>query len=239
MNNKEVQKLLKSAYTAPPPQRKEAFLRDHRRSEIGYRKLLTMQIRYLPPSAWVLSVALFALILVLSLSLDLRRTWIASALTPLLALVVVTVNSQWSRCGMAEWEMSSRFSLQSILMARLLVLGGFHLGLLAVLAPVLARCGSIGLLRTGVYLLVPYLASGVMGLFVTRKFHGDEALYVSVLSAAVLCLLFGLPGVFWPAAYKTDCFHIWVALLAVLTVVLLHEIQCSVRRMGGLYETYG
>ncbi len=239
MKNKEVQKLLRAAYIAPPPRGKEAFLREHRRSEIGYGKLLAIQARYLPPSAWGLSVALFALILVLSLSLSWRRTWVASALTPFLALVVVTVSGQSERCGMAEWELSSRFSLQSVLLARLLVLGIFHLGLLAVLSPILAHYCSMSLLRAGVYLLAPYLASGTVGLFITRKFHGDETISVSALSAVGLCLLFGLPGIFCPSAYKVNCFHLWVVFLAVLTVALFHEIHCSTRKMGGLYETYG
>ncbi|MCD7837798.1 MAG: hypothetical protein LUG65_02655 [Clostridiales bacterium] len=239
MNDKKMQRLLKSAYAAPPPQRKETFLREHRRSEIGYGKLLTIQARYLPPSAWALSVALFALILLLSFRLDWRRVWVASALTPLLAPVAVTVSGQSERWGMAEWELSSRFSLQSVLLARLLALGGFHLALLAVLSPVLARCCSLGLLRAGVYLLAPYLASGAVGLALSRRLDGEEALYASVLTAVGLCLLFGLPGALVPAAYQVERFPLWVALLAALTAALLHEIRCSVKKTGGLYEAHG
>ncbi len=238
MNNKELRHLLKNAYSAPQPRGKEDFLRAHQRSEIGYWKLLTMQIRYMRPFVWLISIALFAMILILTEFLDWTRMWIASALTPFLALIVITVNSQSERYGMAEWELASRFSLQSITIARMLILGIFHLGLLAVLSPILAHSCSIGFMRTSVYLLVPYVASGTAGLALSRKFHGDETLYASALSAVILSFLFGLSGVFFPAAYKMGRFNIWIVLLAVLLAALLHEVHFSVKKIGGIYEAY-
>lgn len=236
MRNREIRKLLKTTYTAPVSVDKDAFLREHPRSEIGYRQLLAMQVRYMPPLAWLLSGVFFVLIRMLAAYLDPDSMWLASALTPFLALIVVCVNNQSDHYGMAEWELASRFSLQSILLARLLILGIFHLCLLAVLSPVLARSCSIGFIRTCVYLLVPYLTSCTAGMILGRTFHGDESLYASVLASAIVCLLFGLPGVFLPFTYREEQFGIWVVLLAALAIALTFEIHSFIGKIGGLYE---
>ena len=71
---------------------------------------------------------------------------------------------------MEELELSSRFSLKAIVMARMGVIGLGNLMLLLILAAFVWRRSS--LLTAGVYLLLPYLLATFLNLMLVRKVSG-------------------------------------------------------------------
>ena len=66
---------------------------------------------------------------------ELTAPVILSACIPFLALATIAEAGRSARFGMEELELSARFSLQAVLCARLGILGGGNLLLLAVLMP--------------------------------------------------------------------------------------------------------
>ena len=116
-----------------------------------------------------------------------------SAFVPFLALSVVAENSRSLRYGMEELELSSRFSLKAIVMARMGVIGLGNLMLLLILAAFVWRRSS--LLTAGVYLLLPYLLATFLNLMLVRKVSGKESIYsclgITILASAASVL----PGV--------------------------------------------
>ncbi len=178
---------LKAAYSGPPPERKRAFLKTHRRRELSSLELLVEQLGYIRWWTWVGSAALFALIVCLAAVMEADAVWTACALTPMLALLALAECGRSRRCGMEELELVCRVSLRTILLVRMTAIGLLHLFLLGVAAPVLAAGGSVGILRTGVYLLTPYLLTSGVGMELSRRIRGQEGLLVCVAAAVLIC----------------------------------------------------
>ena len=233
--DKKLKRALDDVYRAPAPVNKAAFLKRHRRRELGCWELVAIQIGYVRWWVWAASLALFGLILWVSApQTGGLGAWYASALTPFLAVLVAAENGRSRMYQMEELELASRMARHSVLLARMAVLGLFHLALLAGLTPPLAVWGAAGMVRTGVYLLTPYLLTAALGMELTRRVRGRECLLacggaaVLVSAAGILVvnrrLIDGLP----------EHFSLWVAALVVSMVAAGVEIVLSFQERSGL-----
>ena len=83
-----------------------------------------MSILILLPVAWAASFA------------SENTVWIVSAFTPFLALLLIAESTKSAIYGMNELEMSARFSLKSVVLARLIILGVFNFGIFCIIIPV-------------------------------------------------------------------------------------------------------
>ena len=211
--DKKLKQALHDVYRAPAPAKKAAFLKQHRRRELSRWELVAVQAGYIRWWIWGASLALFGLILwVAHPQAQGPGAWYASALTPFLALLVVLESGRSRVYQMEELELACRMARHCILLARMLVLGLFHLALLAGLTPPLAVWGGFGVIRTGVYLLTPYLSTAALGMELTRRIRGRDCLLpcgcaaVLVSGLGVLLvnqrIVYGLPEHFplWAAA---------------------------------------
>lgn len=185
--DKKLKTALRTAFAAPPPERKTAFLRVHRRRELGSMEMLLTQAGYVRRWTWAGSVALFAAILVLAAGREPETVWTASALTPLLALIAVAEWGRSRRWGMEELELACRMPLRAALLARMAAVGFFHLLLLGLAAPVLALWGGADVLRAGACLLTPYLLTAAVGMELSRRMRGQEGLLACAVAAALVC----------------------------------------------------
>ena len=127
---------------------------------------------------------------------------------------------------MAELEMASRFSLKSLILARMEIMGLLHLLLLSLSAFAGYRQGGVSLLHTGVYLLVPYLLTNTTGLYLSRRMRGRECLY-AVLAAAVVVAV--IPKIA-KLLYKEELFIWWLAMLGILCVLAVKEWKNNMKR---------
>lgn len=146
---------------------------------------LLTQIGYIRKWVWVLSAAVFSMILFCAELLPQDALWVVSALLPFVALTLVTENARSSVCKMAELEMASRFSLKNVALARLEILGLFHGLLFAALLLLGILSRPTAFLQFGLVLLIPYLATCALGLWITRRIRGRENFY-ACFGAAVL-----------------------------------------------------
>ena len=73
---------------------------------------------------------------------------------------------------MEELELATRFSLKSVLLARLCLVGSLHAVLLLCLTLLCRGTGAASFGRTVVYLLVPYLLTAYGGLWLSRRLRG-------------------------------------------------------------------
>lgn len=228
--DKKLKRALNDAYRVPAPVKKAAFLKRHRRRELGRWELMAIQVRYIRWWVWGVSLALFGFILWMSFSqTGGLGAWYASALTPFLAVLVASENGRSRMYQMEELELACRMARHSVLLARMAVLGLFHLALLAGLTPPLAVWGVAGMARTGVYLLTPYLLTAALGMELTRRVRGREcllacggaAVLVSGLGVLIMNrqLIDGLP----------EHFSLWVVALVLSAAAAGAEIMLSVQ----------
>lgn len=213
--NKKLMQALKDAYRVPPPAGRAAFLKRHRRRELGRWELVAVQAGYIRWWIWAASLALFGLILWAAAGTGEGSLWCAAALTPFLALLAVTENGRSRLYLMDELELACRMPRQSVVLARMAALGLFHMALLAGLTPPLAVWGAAGAVRAGVYLLTPYLLTAALGMELSRRVRGRECLPACGGSAALVSAAGMLAFRQSPALYRQEGLPVWLTALAV------------------------
>lgn len=149
---------------------------------------------------------------------------------PFVAMTAVTENARSSLHYMAELEMASRFSLKSIVFARLAIIGIVHLLLLCLLTPFACREEGRTLLQSGVYLLAPYLLTTFLSLVCSRKIHGREALYACMGVAVMVSSLSIFLQEKMPVFYRKEYLCWWAAALLLLILPILWEYRRTIHQ---------
>lgn len=214
-------KALQDAFEAPEPQHKEEFFRTIPQPAISTISFMISQAGYIQKWIWAVSIGLFAVSLLGACFMDRDILWLISSLLPFLALSIATESGRSKIYDMAELEMASRFSLRSVVLARMGILEMVHLVLLCLLIPLGNRNNTATILQAGVYLLVPYLLTTVSGLWIVRKFQGREAVYSCMGAAGAVSGTNLFIQTMLPELFHVRCFHWWIAaflLLAALTI---------------------
>lgn len=195
----QLKKMIKTAFEAPKPdyRKKEELLRTLPQPTISMRKFILIQASYirkrtlflsmlllLPTLNGINSIRLFPVLNGVN-SIRTGDLWLISAFIPFLALLAVTESTRSTTYGMDEFEMATRFSLKSIMLARMSVLGLLDAFILCCFVPLCYMNSSLSLIQTGVYILMPYLLTVNISLWITRHFHGREVMY-ACMSVAVM-----------------------------------------------------
>jgi len=227
---KELRRALYDAFEAPESQRKKVFLNNIRQPGIGYFKFILLQASYIRKWVWGLSLAVFAVALIGGGFMEREVIWVLSALMPYLAAVSIAENVRSEVYGMAELEMASRFSLKSVVLARMGILGVFHLILLGLLVPLGHMHGVSTALQTGVYLLVPYLLTNAGGLWLVRRIRSRETSYVCMGYAIIISAFPIVSKYTITLLYQPEAFGWWLVLLAILCVATAVEYRKTVVR---------
>ena len=206
-------KTLRRLYTVPAPERKDAFFQSsaYRAAasealyppRVPWAAFLQTQMHYIRKWNWILAVCIFAAAILLTLQpwqtaapqedlrgLDLSTPVILSACIPFLALSTVAEAGRSVRFGMEELELSARFSLHAVLCARLGILGGENLLLLAVLMPFGAHFWEMDLSITAACILLPYLLTCALTLPAVRKIRGRDCAFLCAGVSAFVSVLF-------------------------------------------------
>ena len=157
--NKQMKRSIQKAFEAPKPnqQEKAKFLRTLPKPQISMWQLILTQAAYIRKWTLYLSVLLIFLALTGAYYIEKNTLWVISAFVPFFGVLAITENVRSEVYGMSEFEMSTRFSLRSVILARMGVLGGFDIFILFCLIPLCCIGNDFSILQTGVYLFVPYL----------------------------------------------------------------------------------
>lgn len=225
------QALQKTYETPMPDQRKKAqFLRTLPRFRISTWQFILTQITYFRKWTLVLSMLFLLPALLGARHIDPDTLWILSSLIPFLGLLAVAESTRSAVVGMQEFEMSTRFSLKSVMLARLSVLGVLDILVLCCLIPLCHISSSLTLLQTGLCLLVPYLLTVNISLCFTRRFHGREALYGCMSATALVSM--GNWGLHLIAdfIYQFSYLPWWILLSILLMGRMTQEIYHMVRQ---------
>lgn len=227
--NKELKKALHAAFEAPMPQKKQAFMKRVRNSKISNFKFILIQAAYIRKWVWGISFVIVMFSLYCGYFMDKYVLWGLSAIMPLLAVSALAENIRSGEYGMAELEMATRFSLRSVILARMGILGMVHFGIVC-LAALLGRQGGVTLFQTGVYLLVPYLLTDVSGLWLFRKFGRKESIYGVLGLSFVIAAIPGINRELVQVLYGTEYFGLWLVILLVLCAIAISEAKKNLER---------
>lgn len=225
----EMKEGLKKLYEAPKPERKRAFLRelDAEKMHTGY--LLWIQISYISNLEWILSGIFVGIVVLFGWFYQNQVFGIILVMMPFLAVAGISESMRSVIYGMDELEMSARFSLKSIVLARMWIVGIENLAL--AFAAALFIQGSF--VQAVLYFLVPYLLTVYGSLLIVRNFPGREGVYacmglaVSVSAAEVLSVM----DYVWIYEERFICF--WVIAVLALIYMDLRESKQVVQMIGG------
>ena len=222
---------LQAIFRAPAPMKKTAFLKRHRRRELGRWELAAVQAGHICWWVWGLSLGVFGAVLwAAAWPYPAMGLSCAAALTPFLALLAVAENGRARFYQMEELELACRVPRSSALLARMLALGLFHMALLGVLSPALAVWGETNTARAAaLYLLTPYLLTAALGMELTRHFRGREGLLACGGGAALVSGLGTLSVYRLPALYRPEDLPLWGMALAASAFAAGVEITLSLK----------
>ena len=218
----ELKTALREAFNAPEPERKQAFLRDLRVREIGTPQMLLQQIGYIRISVWIFTGAMIAFVLFGSwIRLD-ETAELLAEIIPYLAAVSVLESMRSEKYGMTELEMVTRFSLKSVIFARMLILGVAFLLFLAIASPVIAVTFGMETILATVNILIPYLVTMSISLQVERSFRGRITEYSSIVVAAIVSGSCILINSYQPALVQSymEIVKTWGVLMAIILAAI-------------------
>lgn len=189
MKTNQIKQELLCYYQAPKPEKKQEFLR--RLSEPGMtsRQFMRVQAGYIKKWIWGISVVLLILLLPYCSFFHKNVLNVMASFAPFIAMSLLAESSRSYVYGMEELELATRFSLKSILLARMGILAVFHLLLLSVMVFFSVGSGTGRYFLAGIRILLPYFTSISIGLPLIRRFHGRESGYLCVAVAIMVSVL--------------------------------------------------
>lgn len=212
-------------FRAPTPKQKRSFLRANRQNQISIWRMVMLQMVYLSKRAWCIFFA------ILMITLFLIKWYLASALgmffsmLPFWSMFILTETMRSMIYRMDELEMTARFSLKSVIIARMGILGAGSLIIIVLLALALGN----GVWRNICYLLVPYLITASGGLVIIRKFPTKEGTYLCGAFASIVSLIAftGVEKYKW--IFEAGYLFIWILIIGALLYITVREGYRTIR----------
>ncbi len=225
--DRELKRSVRQAFAVPEPEGRQAFMKklDKReRCVIGRTQFFLIQLSYIRKRIWTASALLFGAAVAAAYTfqksaagdMDQVLLWCISAVTPFLVLLSVAEAGRSASCGMRELEMSTRYHLPEIYLARMFFLGCGNAIEFLIAVILLRNAGQESVFMTFIYLLVPYLLTISLSLWVAGRLEGSYAMPGVMVSActvaAAYVLLWGANAKIYDAGYE----DVWLLVFAAL-----------------------
>ena len=180
---------LAKAFAAPPPRKKQEFVKKMRPVKISAFAILRLQASYIRTVCWILPAMILPVVL-LGLWQNLEGTiHITDAFTPFLAAVGILETWRSYTYRMSELEQATRFSLRTVVYARMLLTGCAGSAMILLSSAVLASHFRVSFLLTAARIMIPYLLTMSLGLRVERTVYGRNNPYCSFVIAVSIAAL--------------------------------------------------
>lgn len=235
MNDEKMIARMKELCSAPEPVGKRVFFSSLRERDLplgqpavmSHREFLTGQLSYIQKRIWILSGFLMLFII-----------WGCSrsagnypfALTPLLAGGMLMETGRSRRWKMDELEYASRFSLRSIVLARMFTVGLADTSGLLMVIIVVRPYLTYSLFRIFLYMMVPFLTASFLGSLYERKKRRDGG-----LGSLAICILssvaFAAAPLFSGCLYEERLTIIWTIGFIFLAVGFTGSMRGYIREM--------
>ena len=217
--NKKLKRQLNTAFYAPEPVKKESFLKKLRPREITTAEMIFQQLPYIRKAVWLMAVAVLTVAVIGSYAASESTVHVIEALAPLAAVSVCLEMQRSYRYQMTEFEMATRFSIKSVLLARMFIIGDVYVVVFCIIAPVLSVHFGVSIIVIASRIMIPYLITISICLHIERTETGRKNRH---LSMAIACLV--SISVFWIGSYDmpniTEFITRWGPLVIILLMAL-------------------
>lgn len=229
--NKETQKILKQVYSCPEPKRKSAFLEALRPRNISMPEFVLMQVAYIRKIVWVLAFAILGTALICAWRDSGNTERMIATLLPFAAAAAVIETQRSYACQTAEMEAATRFSLRSMVFAKMLIMGSVFLGLFIIVTPIIAVTSELSLIATATHILVPYLITMIICLNIERTKAGRNNMYLSIAVAAgvSICVIMAGANIVMMITKLSE--HLFILITILLLVVTAFECRKTINKV--------
>lgn len=212
-------------FEAPKPMEKRRFLRQFGAKKIQMLPLIVMQIKYISKWVWVISGIFCGITYAVLEVVELKYLSMILALIPFLVMLSVTDSMRSYQYGMEELEASARFSLKSIVMARLLIFGFENLLVLLIMTELL----NTHIEFHAVYIFVPYFVTAGGSLYIVRNIRGNESIFFCCALAVFVCGLQILLPWQYKECYLPQYIPIWAIVCIIGVFITIKESYRTIR----------
>ncbi|MBQ6364082.1 MAG: hypothetical protein IJI62_08760 [Lachnospiraceae bacterium] len=235
MNEERLILQIRDLCDSPQPENKSKFFQylkeqemmNRRHPVISHGEFLAGQLFYIGKWIWMLAGCLLLFIVWISYRHPGNYPF---ALTPLLAAGILLETRRSFRWKMAEFEHAARFSLRSVILARLFLLGTVNTTGLLIVILIVRPCFSYSLLRVFLYMMVPYLTASWLGSVYERMHRADQG-----LGSTMICILssafFAAVPAFFSWLFEERLTVFWTAALVLITCSLAGNLRKWTRNM--------
>lgn len=232
MTDKEIKRMLKTAYASPETEKEKSFVRKNEKRSLQLSCIIKVEFRYMGLKSLLAGVILTALLLAAAKTEDTDMVWTFASFIPMCALIPMVLLSRSERYGMDELEAASRFSLCFIRIVRMLILGLFSMVLLLAAGVVLRVTGTASVMEQMALVVFPYLISAYGAMLVTRKWHGKE----NIFGVLAVCAFSGLlPYVIRPVILSGQLPNgVFLPVIVLLLGVMVRECTLYVKESENL-----
>lgn len=218
----DMKQLLNDAFYAPEPKEKQNFLKNIRPREVSMLEMLLQQFSYIRVTVWLYALLLIAIAVLGSVYRVEQTTLVITMMMPFVAVASVLETRRSRKYGMSELEMATRFSLRSVVIARLLIVGLAAITVLCVVSPMIATTFGEDVNVTAIHIVIPYFITMIIGLWLERSPLGRATEYGSIVVAFVisfLALVFYFNHPVFMSSY-TEIIEKWGVFVALLLMVI-------------------
>lgn len=230
---KKMKIALQKACEPPKAAKKEDFLRNMPLERISYGRFCLGQTAYISKAVWTLSLVTLVIIMAAWRLMPLEKIRFIAAFMPFLALSAVNESRRSQSFSMAELEMSTRFSLKSVVLARMEIIGVLHL-VLVTAAAIFSGADNLPVWQAGVYLLTPYLLVTGLCLVLTRRSSYGEEDYAYLAAAVLVSVGQLLAENIFKVLYNPEYFAFWLGVLLIVGAWSIAEYRRSLKQMEEL-----
>lgn len=222
---RKLKKELAGYFEAPVPVRKKAFIQQFGLPKMNLGHVIFMQTRYISKWVWIASALFFGVAFLLAQAAEPKYVSMFLGCVPLLVMLSVTESMRSYRYGMEELELSARFSLKSIVLARMLMLG---------IVNMLVLFGAVFVLRSSLQVpiacvMAPYFLTAGGGLWIARNIRSKESnLCCFALAALVSASVWYLPCQF-KAMYAAQNAWLWAGACIIGILITVRESFRTIR----------
>lgn len=220
---------IKEIFAAPEPEGKRKFFRERELEPLHTGHFILQQLQYLSKESWIVSIGVLCLAMYLKTQYPDELLEMILAMMPFLAMTSVLEMVRSRYYGMEELEMASRFSLKSIILVRMEIIGLENLFVGVLLVLILQN----NFFQSVPYLFVPYLLTTYGCLLMTRKCVDKERIYFC-LGCAVITSGFMLITCDMPQIYQEKYFLFWLGIALFMVIMVSKELS----RVIQLAESY-
>ncbi|MBP5554365.1 MAG: hypothetical protein J6X94_05785 [Lachnospiraceae bacterium] len=234
MKRNNLKNLINDAFYAPEPALKENFIRFLRPRKVSMAEMIVRQIPYIGKLVWAFSALMIAVALIGANSGSETTVAAVAALMPFSAAIGIFDTNRSKRYNMSELEAATRFSLRSVIFARMTILGILSLIAIVVISPIIAVTYGGDIFAAAVRIIIPYLITMIVSLHIERTALGRGLGFCSIIVAVAVSffsIMIESPGILSWINRNLTIDRFGIPMVAVLLALTYFEQWKTVRNV--------